>query len=92
MWFIVIPWILILIVVVGIGAGISSALSINIMPIISFGCLILSIIFIISAFKAEEGNKAIPVIIAAIAFLFFLFTIGANVSSGDILSWVWYHI
>ena len=87
-----IPLFLILFVVVGIAAGITKALQINIMPVISLMCAIFAIIGIVKYFRCEESEKMTHIILAIISGVFFIFTIGSSLTSGDILSWIWYHI
>lgn len=92
MWIIGIPLIFVLIAVLAIGAGISKALSINIMPFFSFTSLIFAIIGVINFFRSNENERKVHIVLAVISFVLFLITVGATATTGDILSWIWYHI
>ncbi len=88
MFIVSIPIILILFVVIGLGAGIWNA---NIMPIVTIISLLSAIISIILCFR-EEKNRLIPIIVAIISIIVFFCTIGGTMTTGDIISWIWYHI
>lgn len=92
MWIISVPLIIVLFVLVGIGAGISKALSVNIMPFFSIIFLIMAIVAAVNAFRCEEKQKMGHIIAAIVLAFLFLITVSASVTTGDILSWVWYHI
>ncbi len=92
MWIVSVPLIIVLVIVLGIGAGISKALSVNIMPFVSIVFLIMAIIAVVNAFRSKEENRLGHIIVAIISGFLFLITVGASVSTGDILSWIWYHI
>ena len=92
MLIVAIPLFLILLIIVGIGAGINEALQVNIMPFISLICAIFSIVGLVNFFRCEESEKKTHIILAIISGIFFIFTIGSSLTSGDILSWIWYHI
>lgn len=79
----------IILAILGIGR---EALQVNIMPYLSFVCVIFAIIGIIKSFTCEESEKR-GHIIAAITFgIFFIITLGSSLTTGNILSWIWYHI
>ncbi len=90
MWLFSVPLFLILIIVLFLGAGIFEAMQINIMPIVSIIFLIIGVVNLVLCFKKE--NKIIPIIFAAISIIIFVCTLGISMSTGDILSWIWYHI
>ena len=92
MWIIGIPLIFVLIAVLALGASISKALSINIMPFFSFTSLIFAIVGIVNFFRSQENDRKIHIVLAAISFILFLITLGATATTGDILSWIWHHI
>lgn len=92
MFIVAVPLVLVLFVAIGIGAGINQALQVNIMPAVSLLCAIFAIVGIVKSFSCEESQRNAHIVLAVISGILFLLTIGSSLSSGDILSWIWYHI
>ena len=89
---IIVPFSLVALVLLFLTAGLYAALQVNIMPFVSTLFAICGIISFVCAFRCEEEKRPTAIICGAVCAVAFLITVGSSVSTGDILSWIWYHI
>jgi len=92
MWIVSIPLILILFVVVGLGAGLSAVLDINIMPVFAILSLVFAIIGFVNIMRCNEEQRKVNIILTVISIIFFIISCCVSITGGDVLSWIWYHI
>lgn len=90
MWIISVPLVLVFFIFLALGIGIWNA---NLMPLINIICLISAIISLVTFFKQKENEvRSIAMVIAIISIIIFLCTLGGTMTTGNIISWIWYHI